>query len=225
MPGFLLVALLFPSLFYAAFLCGFFPVHDTAGELACLANDASLAAIGPGLFVFGVSVAYERRNGFLDFKRALPMPRFSYFGAKFAMCMLMTLISVTLLLLLARLTGHALPSASRALLLILVEMFGTLPFCALGMLIGSLAQGRCIMGVVNLLLLPLAFFSGLLVPLQELPNSLRSVAIFSPGYDLLTMALASIAPGFQASPLHALLLLVSTLMMGAAALWRLEVSR
>ncbi len=225
MPGFLLLALLFPSLFYAAFLYGLSPAHDTAGELACLANDASLAAITPGLFAFGVSVAHERQNGFLNFKRALPVPRFAYFGAKLAMCMLMTLISVTVLLLLARVTGHALPSAGRALLLILVEGFGTLPFCALGMLIGSFAHGRRIVGLVNLLLVPLAFFSGLLVPLQVMPHALRSVAIFSPGYDLLSMALASVTPGFEASPLHALVLLLSTLTMVALADWRLKISR
>jgi ABC-2 type transport system permease protein len=225
MPGLMLLALLFPSLLYAVFVCGPVRAHDTAGELVCLANDASLAAIAPGLFAFGLSVAHERQNGFLNFKRALPMPRYGYFGAKCAMCMLMTLISVTLLLFLARLTCHAVPSGGRALLLGLIEICGTLPFCALGMLIGSFWNGRRVAGLLNLLLVPPALFSGLLVPLQVLPHGLRAVAMFSPGCDLQTLALASITPGFKASPVQALFLVASTLVMGGLARWRLRRAR
>jgi ABC-2 type transport system permease protein len=222
MPGFLLLTLAFPSLLYAAFMYRLSPAHDIFGELSWLANDASLAAIAPGLLAFGVSVAFERQNGFMSFKRALPAPRFGYFGAKLVMCMLVTLLSLGLLILIARLGGRALPAAGGTLRLILVELFGTLPFCALGMLIGSFASGRRAVGLDNLLLVPLAFFSGLLIPLQVLPHALQLVAIFSPGYDLLAMALASIMPGLHASPLHAVFLVVSTILMAALALWRLR---
>ncbi len=222
MPVFLLLALIFPSLLYAALPWGRSPAHDTYGELSWLANDASLAAIVPGLLAFAISVAFERNSGFMDYRRALPAPRLGYLGAKVALYMLVTLLSVMLLLLVVWLTGRAMPSASGAMLLVLVELFGTLPFCTLGLLIGSFADGRRVIGPVNLLLLPLALASGLLVPLQVLPQALRNIAILSPGYDLLAMALAAITPGFTESPLHALFLALLTIIMGTLAHWRLR---
>jgi ABC-2 type transport system permease protein len=225
LPSFLVPVLLFPSMFYALFVCLLTPAHDSANDLFWLADYASFAAIAPGLFAFGMSAATERENGFLLLKRALPVPRFAYFGAKLAACMVITALSVSMLMLVACVAGRLLPSAGGSLKLILVDMFGAWPFSALGLLIGSFANARSATCLVNLLLIPLAFFSGLLVPVPLLPHALRAAAAFSPGYDLLALSLASIEPGRHASPLQAIFPLLFAIVLGALAQWRLRARR
>lgn len=222
LPSFILPVLLFPSMFYAVFVCLLIPAHDTELDLFWLADYASFAAIGPGLFAFGISAATERENGFLLLKRAWPVPRLAYFGAKLAACMVITAISVVLLMLVACVAGRKLPPGWSSLHLVLIEMFGAWPFSALGLLIGSFANARSVAGLVNLLLIPLAFFSGLLVPLPLLPEALRAAAALSPGYDLLALSLAAIKPGSQVSPVQAIMPLLFAIVLAALAHWRLR---
>ncbi len=220
--SFLAPVVLLPSVFYALFVCLLTPVHDTVNDLFWLADYASFAAIAPGLFAFGMSAAIERENGFLLLKSALPAPRFAYFGAKLAASMLITAFSVILLMLVARLAGRLLPPAGSCLQLVLIEMFGAWPFSALGLLIGSFANARSAACLVNLLLVPLAFFSGLLVPLPLLPRAVREVAALSPGYDLLTLSLATVKPGGEISPVQVIFPVVFAVAVGTLARWRLR---
>jgi ABC-2 type transport system permease protein len=222
MPGFIAAALLLPSLFYVLFVVVLTDGHDGANDLFWLANYVSFAAIAPGLFAFGLATACEAENGFLQWKRALPMPRCAYPGAKLAVSVLTAVMSALLLILVAKSCGRALPQAAGAARLLLAAALGTLPFCALGMLIGSFTPGRSAGRLVNLLLIPLAFFSGLLVPLDMLPGAFRTVALFSPGYDLLALALAAIKPDPASAAIHATYLLLFAAVLGALAQWRLK---
>jgi ABC-2 type transport system permease protein len=222
MPEFVLPALLFPSMSYALFTGLLGHVPETDGDLLLLADHASFAAIAPGLFAFGIAVARERENGFLLWKRALPMPDHAYFGAKLSVCMLMTVLSVLLLLLVARLTGHAVPGPAPAVLLLVVVALGSLPYCALGAVIGGVASGRNATGLVMLLLVPLAFLSGLLVPAQALPPALRAIAMATPGYDLSEFALVSMTAAFSAALVPGAYLLYFTLLFATLARWRLR---
>ena len=50
----------------------------------------------------------------------------------------------------------------------LVNVLGVLPFCAMGLFVGSLVSGQAAPAIVNLIYLPMAFLSGLWVPMQFL---------------------------------------------------------
>jgi ABC-2 type transport system permease protein len=59
-----------------------------------------------------------------------------------------------------------------------------LPFCSLGLLIGTLAKGQAAAALVNLVYLPMSFLSGLMIPLSALPHTLARLAPLWPCYHL-----------------------------------------
>ncbi len=74
-PSFALPSLLFPILFYVLFgvvLAGGRGGAEVARYL--LATYGVFGIMGSALFGFGVTIAIERENGQLEYKRALPMP-------------------------------------------------------------------------------------------------------------------------------------------------------
>jgi ABC-2 type transport system permease protein len=187
-PSFALPSLLFPCLFYVLF--GVL-LNRSSGDAAryLLATYGVFGVMGVGLFAFGVTVAMEREQGFLIYKRALPMPPGAYLFAKMAMAMLFAMMISLLLATLAATLGGVELQASQWLLLWVVNVVGVLPFAALGLYIGSLVGGQGAPAVVNLLYLPMAFLSGLWLPLKLLPAWIAKLAPVWPSYHHSQIAL------------------------------------
>ncbi|MFP3701521.1 ABC transporter permease, partial [Burkholderia sp. SIMBA_013] len=57
-----------------------------------------------------------------------------------------------------------------------VLLIGTLPFALIGLLMGLCLSDKAAPAVVNLVYLPMAFLSGLWVPIQFLPDTVRYIA-------------------------------------------------
>lgn len=188
-PSFVLPTLLFPALFYVLFgvLLGGRGGVDAAHYM--LATYGVFGIMGAALFGFGVTVATERERGWLTLKRALPMPAGAYLLAKMAMAMVFaTIISLILALLAVTLAGVSLQPSQWGLLLA-INVLGVLPFCAIGLYIGSLFGGSAAPAVVNVLYLPMSFMSGLWLPLQILPAVFAKLAPVWPAFHLGQIAL------------------------------------
>jgi ABC-2 type transport system permease protein len=71
-----------------------------------------------------------------------------------------------------------------------------LPFCALGLFVGTLLKGQGAPGLLNMIYLPMSFLSGLWFPLTMMPAFLRQVAPVWPSYHLNALALSAV--GFDA---------------------------
>ena len=193
-PGFIVPMLAFSSVFYVMF--GIVLNHGNAeAQRYLLASYAAFGVMGPGLFGFGVSLGAERENGLLTLKRALPMPPLAYLLGKMAMAMLMAVMVMALLLSLGLFAAHVPLSAAQVVAMLATGTFGVLPFCALGLLLGTLVKGQGAPGMVNLVYLPMAFLSGLWLPLSMLPKVLGSIAPIWPSYHL--NALMQTAAGMQ----------------------------
>jgi ABC-2 type transport system permease protein len=123
------------------------------------------AAIGPGLFGFGVGLAIERQSGILNLKRAQPMPPASCLVAKMISAMACTGLTMLLLIPAAMKFGYLHLAAGQIVNVVLVSMFGVLPFCAIGFFIGTLVSGTASIGVVNLIFFPMLYLSGMFFPL------------------------------------------------------------
>jgi ABC-2 type transport system permease protein len=175
--------------------------------------------MGTGLFGFGVFVATEREQGLLALKRALPMPAAAYLLGK----MLMTTAfaaGVTLVVVAAALAAGRVPlTPVQILTLTAVNVLGSLPFCALGLFVGTLAGARSAPVLVNLLFLPMIYLSGILIPL---PEEFASIQLVSPAYHLSRLALSVAGASIDSAPLvHAAVIAGVTLLFGALALRRL----
>ncbi|MGS1128555.1 ABC transporter permease [Rhodanobacter sp. UC4437_H4] len=188
-PGFILPMTLFSTVFYVMF--GVLLNHGEASRYL-LASYGAFGIIGPGLFGFGVSLAIERDGGLLTLKRALPMPPGAYLLGKMVMAMIAATVVIALLLLIGIFLAHVSLSWGQMLALVATGAFGVLPFCALGMFVGTLLKGQGAPGLLNLVYLPMAFLSGLWLPLSMLPRMLQQIAPVWPSYHLNQLTQAAV---------------------------------
>lgn len=189
-PSFALPSLLFPVLFYVLFgvlLAGSRGGAEVARYL--LATYGVFGIMGSALFGFGVTIAIERENGQLTYKRALPMPPGAVLLAKMAMAMLFAAITSVLLALIGGLVAGVVLAPWQWVTLFVVNILGVLPFCALGLLIGTMVGGSAAPAFVNLIYLPMAFLSGLWMPLSILPAFIAKLAPMWPSHHLAQIAL------------------------------------
>src|SRR3546814_2209177 len=126
----------------------------------------------------------ERERGFLAYKRALPMPPGAYLFAKMAMAMLFSMLISAMLAVLAGTLGGVSLEPWQWLALLAINVASVLPFCAIGLFIGTLVGGQGAPAVLNLLYLPMAFLSGLWLPLAMLPQLFAPLAPTWPPYHL-----------------------------------------
>lgn len=208
-PGFMLPITLFPGMFYLVF--GVLMAKGGGGDTArfLLASYATFGVMSPGLFGFGVSLAMERDGGLLTLKRALPMPPGAYLLGKMLMAMAAAAFVVALLLALS-LAAHVSLSPGQAAALLATGVLGVLPFCALGMFVGTLIKGQGAPGLLNLIYLPMSFLSGLWFPLPLLPKALQQLAPVWPSFHLDRLALAAVGMSQDALLPHVLVLLAFT---------------
>lgn len=205
-PGFLVPTLFLPLAFYLMFgiLLGHANGPDAPRYL--LAAYGTFGVMAPGLFGFGVALSMERDNGLLTLKRALPMPPGAYLLGKMAMAMLAAAVVSCALLAMATFLAHVPLTATQKLALFATDLFGTLPFCAMGLMLGMLIKGTGAPGMVNLIYLPMAFLSGLWFPLSLMPKAVQQLAPVWPAYHLNQLALAAVGLGQGAAWPHAVAL-------------------
>lgn len=222
-PGFMLPIMLFPAMFYLLF--GVLMARSNGADAAryLLASYGVFGVMSPGLFGFGVSLALERDGGLLTFKRALPMPPGAYLLGKMLMAMVAAGVVILLLLTMAVTLGHVALSPLQAGAMLLTGMLGVLPFCALGMFVGTLIKGQGAPGMLQLVYLPMSFMSGLWFPLPMLPKFLQQIAPIWPSYHLDMVAMAAVGLHGESILAHVLVLLgfaVGFLLLAARRLRR-----
>lgn len=187
-PSFCIPVIAFPTLFYLLF--GVLLNRRSADAAQyLLATYGAFGVIGAALFGFGATIAMDRERGYLRLRRALPTPPAAQLLAKMAMAMLFALvISLALALLAATLGGVSLAPAQWAGLFA-VNVSGVLPFAAIGLYAGTLVGGSGAPALLNVLHLPMAFLSGLWLPLSMLPDWLGRLAPVWPAWHLGQLAL------------------------------------
>jgi len=191
-PAFSVPTLMFPAMFYLLFAVLFTRSGDWQANVYLLATYNVFGVMAPGLFGFGVSVALDRERGWLTLKRAQPMPPGAYLASKLAMAMLFAAIIFVILAILATTLGGVRLPVSSWLSLFAVDLFGVLPFCAIGLFVGTLVNGSAAPAVVNLIYLPMSFLSGLWMPISVLPGVVREIAPLWPAYHLGQLGLSAV---------------------------------
>ena len=222
MPGYVIPTLGFPCLFYLMFgvLLGGKQSAGPAGmSTVLLASYGTFGVIAAALFGFAVGVAGERGYGWLQVKRASPMPPQAYLLAKLGMSMVFGALLVAMLVALGiGLGGVRLgPWAIVRLLAVLVS--GTIPFAAVGLWLGCKASPTSAPALANAICMPMGFLSGLWLPLQFLPEFVQHMARWLPAYHLAQLAYRAIGtPSAGAIWQHVAALGACTLVFLALAL-------
>jgi ABC-2 type transport system permease protein len=228
MPIFAISTLMFPTMFYVLFGI-VLPNGTNRTETATylLATMACYGVMGVAMFSFGVGIAMERGQGWLQVKRASPMPLPAYFLAKIVNAMVFAVAISLLLLAVGVAFGGVRMAPFMALKLVSILVLGSIPFSAMGLAVGYFAKPNSAPAVVNLIYLPMSFCSGLWIPIFVLPKILQHIAQVLPPYHVAQLALNAIHMGPYPTPVGGhieALIGVTLLFLGIAAYgyWRDE---
>jgi ABC-2 type transport system permease protein len=222
-PAFAVPTLFFPVMFYLLFGVLLARVMGPGAPLDTFVRFGVFGAMGPGLFGFGVSIAMEREYGLMRFKQAVPQPAGAYLLARAAMTMVFVGIISIMLTVVALTLGKVELGAVQLLQLFLIDTLGALPFCAIGMYLGWILSGQGAPAVINFIFLPMAFLSGIFIPLQAFPAMLQKFAPVFPSYHLAQMAVhVAGKPSMGSMAMHVAVLAGITLLFFALAVRRMQ---
>src|SRR5271167_4769776 len=175
--------------------------------------------MGPGMFGFGATIATEREQGLLTLKRALPAPTGSYLLAKLLMTMVFAVIVMATMIPAALFLGHLPLTFAECAKVTAISVLGSLPFCAIGLFIGTRASGKAAIAFVNLIYVPMMHVSGLFYPL---PKFLRAVSPVWPTYHLQQLVLAALGMSSHGkTTIHVVVLAGVTVLLTVLSIRRL----
>jgi len=218
-PAFYLPALLFPLVFYVFF--GVLLNYSGNSSSYMLVSYLCFGVMGPALFNFASAVASDRVQGWLTLKQLSPMPMAAYVFAKYFSSLVFSLIIALALFAVAALFAQVQLQLWQWFSLLAIALLGTFPFALIGLLLGLCFSDKAAPAVVNLVYLPMAFLSGLWVPVMYLPSAIQFLAPALPAYHFAQLSYAVIGAQQSASlwP-HVLYLLAFSACLFAAIAWR-----
>ncbi|HZA74069.1 MAG TPA: ABC transporter permease [Propionibacteriaceae bacterium] len=221
-PIFAVSTIALPLMFYVLFGLAF--DGDEAGGVGrstyMLATYGAFGVIGAALFGFGVSVAVERGQGWMRLKRVSPMPPQAYFVAKLVMSMTVSALIIGALFVLGATLGGVRMPATQWTSLGLVLIIGALPFSAMGLAFGYLVGPNSAPAMLNVVYLPMAFASGLFIPIHQLPSFVQGIAPALPPYHFAQLALGTVGAAESGSQaVHAVVLVAFTAFFMTVAAW------
>jgi ABC-2 type transport system permease protein len=182
---------------------------------------AVMAISMPALFGIGASLAMEREMGMLRLKRAQPAPAGSWLVAKIACGLGFGLLAYLPVLGVALAAGRLPIGPVQVVLMSAALLTGAIPFCAMGLMIGTLFRGGAAPGFANLAYLPGCYLSGMFFPL---PASMHWQVPLWPQFHVSQLALHGggvAALQFEPALVAAGGMLGFTALFSAVAIWRL----
>jgi ABC-2 type transport system permease protein len=194
----------FPLLFYVLFgllLNAKAAIGGMGVPTYLLATYGTFGVMGASLFGTASGLASDRGLGWLQVKRASPMPPFAYFFAKIITSMAFSAAIVLALFALGIAFGGVRMRLLEFAGLFVVLVAGSLPFSAMGLALGYFTGPNSAAPTINLIYLPMSFCSGLWVPFMFLPKFLKQIALALPPYHLSQLALGMVGAGRHESNL------------------------
>jgi ABC-2 type transport system permease protein len=130
----------------------------------------------------GGTIAVERGLGWNRTLRLTPLSPAAYVMNKVLLALLVAVPPVLITFAVGAAALHVRLSAAEWVLCFVGAWLSSLPFAALGVLIGYLAKPDSVQQVSGLLNLTLAAFGGLWVPVSLMPHTLQLIAKLTPSY-------------------------------------------
>lgn len=221
-PMGMVFTLLFPVIFFALF--GLPNVQGKLGGAAAgpylLVSFATYGLMLTAVSNFGLTIAREREMGWYRLLRVAPLSGLQAVAAKVTQALIVGLASVLLLFLFAGVAGGVWLPFGEALVVTVKLLLGMVPFLLLGLALAYLLSANAAVPIVNLLVLLLAFGSGLFIPLEAAPTFIRTIAPYLPSYHMAELGWGTLgAPNTGSAATHWLWLAGYALVFGAVALW------
>jgi len=190
--SFSLAVIGFPLMFYVLF--GLSNKHVYEGNVYItkymLGGYATFGLIGAALFGIGVGLSSELNSGWLELKRASPMPVPAYLFAKCVAAAAFGIAIVSILTIVGVAFGGVSLAGAELAKMLGLTIAGSIAFASMGLLLALLMPANAAPGIVNLIYLPMSYLSGLWVPLRFMPHWLQQFAPLLPTYHLVQLMLS-----------------------------------
>jgi ABC-2 type transport system permease protein len=172
-PSFAVPTLLFPALFFLAFVV---PRADESEASWLMATFIAFAFLGVAFFQFGVGIAVERTSSWTVFLRTLPAPASVHLAGRVLSALVFAFASGLVVVAVATPLTEARLSAAEWAALAGALLAGAVPFALLGIALGYLAPPKGALPIANVLYLALAYLGGLWTGPDQLPGGVEAVS-------------------------------------------------
>lgn len=178
----------------------------------------ALAVVSTAMVSLGIGTGFERQYGVLKRLGATPLGRPRWVAAKISMVAVVEAIQIVVLVAVAGALGWS-PGGPIVLALPAIT-FGTAAFAGIGLLMAGTLRGTATLALANGLYLVLLLLGGMVIPLDELPDALRTIAELLPAAALTETIDGALTDGAEASgQAWAVLVVWAVLAPSAAARW------
>jgi ABC-2 type transport system permease protein len=180
---------------------------------------AAYSAMLTGTFVGGARLAAERASGWTRQLRATPLPAWSNLAAKVGAALALALPSLLLVGAAGAVVGKVHLDGGQWLRLGGMMWLGSLPFIALGLLVGYWLDTDTAQAVTVVSSMVLSVLGGIWIPTPTMPATMRQIAHALPSYhfgDLGWRTIAGQAPALN----DGLVLAAYAVVFAALAAWR-----
>lgn len=153
----------------------------------------ALGIISATLFNLSINLTIQRERGTLKRIRSTPLPPSVFMAGRIATATVVSLLLVVTVTLIGRVVYGVNVPTSTLPGLVLTAVVGTASFCALGFALAAfIPSENAAPAVVNAVILPLYFFSGIFIP--DVPKWMDSVASLFPVKHLFDAMLRAFDP-------------------------------
>lgn len=156
------------------------PIAGTFWNAYFMVSMATFGVIGSAVNTLGVRLAAERKGGWVRWLQTTPLSSLGYTVSKIAKQLTLSLIIVGLVFGVARVNQHIALSLGQWVKILLWIWVGSIPFAALGVLIGFAGNAAQVLG--TLVYLTMSLLGGLWTPVQALPQTMQTIARWMPTY-------------------------------------------
>ena len=179
---------------------------------ALLPGTVAIAIIASSFVSLGIATAYERSYGVMKRLGGAPIDRWVVIAAKILVVLVIEVGQVVLVLVVATaILGWEPPANDLVRRLVLLGIglgLGTLAFGGLGLLVAGSLRAEATLALANAFFLGFLMLGGTILPLDHLPEPLRSLGVLLPSSaltDLLRSSFSASAGGELLRPLVVLL--------------------
>ncbi len=156
-----------------------------------MASFAAYAMSSMMVFNYGVTIALDRGQGVDVLMRSSPLPGSVFLLARTITALSFGLMALVILFAVAIVAGIRLDPATWATMAARLVV-GAVPFIGLGFALAYLCSPSAAPAVANLLFLVMAFGSGMLIRVDQMPDFLATIAPYLPTYHYAQLAWGSI---------------------------------
>ncbi|WP_062106751.1 ABC transporter permease [Bacillus niameyensis] len=184
-PYYLFWSLFMPILFYIIFTKIFkFDVPDqNEWNAHYLMSMTTFSVMGSSIMTMGVRLVEERTQGWTTFIRVTPLSDAVYYSAKMVGQTLVHVLSVLVIFVAGVVVNQVSLSALEWVFSAGWILLASVPFLAIGTLVGTMKRVDTAVGVSNVIYMVLAITGGMWMPMDVLPNIIQKIGLWLPAFQ------------------------------------------